>query len=241
MKRRWTIFFGTLLLLFVVGIGAFVRQTYVYYRAIKSSQVNPLFDRKLESSWSRLKANTQVTSADLARLAPEGSPTLGSAKEAVTVVEFLDFDCPYCQQSFGPLREIMQKYQDRVRLVIRDFPVEELHPNTLRNSLAARCANEQGKFWAYHDKLFADQAHHEETDLKRYALEVGLDVAKFNACYGSRKYESAIQQDLSDGLQAGVEGTPTFFFNGLRVQGALDFATLEFLIKKSLENPSKRL
>lgn len=232
---------GGFLFLILVGVGAFVRQTYIYYRAIKSGQVNPLLDRQMESSWTRLQANTHVTSADLARLVPEGAPTLGSPNGGVTMVEFIDFDCPFSRESFGPVREIMQKYQDKVRLVIRDFPLEELHPNAMRNAQAARCANAQGKYWAYHDKLFGNPDQHEETDLKRFAREVGMDGNAFDTCLASMRDTVSIQQDLADGLQAGVEGTPTFFFNGLRVQGGLDAATLEFLIQKSLENPPKSL
>lgn len=230
----WKIFLFFLLFLIAIGVAWFGKQTFQYYRAIKRGEVNPLLNQRLDASFSRLVANTNVTPEDLKRLVAVHAPSKGPENAKLTLVEFVDFDCPYSRQSFSGLRELMEKYQDRVRFVIRDFPLEELHPRAFAVAQAARCAHEQGKYWIYHDKLFAVADRHEDTDLRRYAHEADLNVAKFDACVAERKHESAVKGDLADGLKSGVEGTPTFFFNGLKVQGALNKEMLEFLIQKFL-------
>lgn len=222
-------------LLMATGAAWFGRQTFQYYQAIKRGESNPLLNERLDASFSRLVANANVTPEDLKRLVSVNAPTLGPADAKLTVVEFIDFDCPYSKQAFSGFREMMEKYQDRVRFIIRDYPIEESHPRASVAAQAARCANEQGKYWMYHDKLFASPDKHEDADLQRYADESGMDAARFHECLTSKKYEDTIKGDLADGLRSGVEGTPTFFFNGLKVQGALNREMLEFLIKKFLD------
>lgn len=218
----WRTFFFCLVAAILFGVGSFGWSVFKHYRAIQRGESNPILDQVLSSSVSRAVANSQVTAADLARLAKAGAPYLGSMDAKLIIVEFLDFDCPFCHQSVGPVREIMDEYKDRVRLVVRDFPIEELHPNAVSAALAARCAHEQGKFWPYHDKLYAQQERRDEADFQRFAREVGLAEEKFLSCFRTKKYLDAVNQDLKDGLQAGVQGTPTFFFNGTRIQGGME-------------------
>jgi len=233
--RFGRIFLCLFLLLIVWGVGSFFFRTYEYYRAIRSGVSNPLLEQKLDSSFSHAVANSNVTAADLAQLAASPTATLGTKGAPLTIVEFLDFDCPFCQASFGPVHEMVQKYHDKVYLIIRNFPLTDIHPRALAAALAARCAAEQGKFWPYHDQLYINQDHHEDTDLAQYARNVGLDGTRFDQCYQSQKYQPQIQRDVQDGLQAGIQGTPTFFFNGIKIQGGLTSDTLEFLIKKFLK------
>jgi len=230
---------GVIGFLVLIGIGAFLRQVWVYYDAIKSGKTNPILERRMESSWSKLVSNNQVSPADLARLTAAETASLGTKGAKLTIVEFIDFGCPYCQASFAPVREMVQKYKDQVYFVVRDFPIEEIHPRAFPAALAARCAAVQGKFWPYHDKLFIHQEKHEDEDLQRYADEVGLNGPGFRACYRARVHASAIQQDVQDALRVGVQGTPTFFFNGVRIQGKLDAPTLEYLILRFLKEESK--
>jgi protein-disulfide isomerase len=206
-----------------------------YYRAIQSGETNPLLQARLESSVSTAIANTRVTAADLARLDKADAPSIGSKDAKLVIVEFLDFNCPFCRASFEPVRELTSKYSENVRLVIRDFPIEEIHPGATRAAHAARCVNEQGKYWAYHDKLFLNQDTFSEDDLRRYAVEVGADEKRFQTCMQENRYLRDIEADIATGLQTGVGGTPTFFFNGKRVQGALNHETLEFIIKEFLK------
>jgi protein-disulfide isomerase len=149
-------------------------------------------------------------------------PSIGPADAKLTVVLFEDFQCPFCRQQFTALRTAIAKYSDSVRFVYRDFPISDKHPDAAKAAEAGGCANEQGQFWAYHDKLFLNADHLSVTDLKTYALQLHLDAAKFNDCLDSGKYTAEVNADFQDGLEAGVTGTPTFFFNGNRVAGVLN-------------------
>lgn len=229
------VFGYTLFLLVFLVLGFFAFKTFSYYGAIKRGDSNPLIDTYVGLSLTNAIANTQVSAGDLIRLAPATAPTFGPASSTVTIVEFLDFGCPFSEASYGPLREMEQKYQDRIRVVYRDFPITELHPRAFAAALAARCAHEQGKYLAYHDRLFANQEQHEDADLLRYARAVGLNEDQFQGCYQSQKYASVIRADIQDGLQAGVQGTPTFFFNGIKVPGTLNSQLFELLIQRFLK------
>lgn len=233
---RWRVvewvFFGLLLALFAWFGFTLIR----YYRAIKSGAANPLLEQRLQASISSQIANQKVTEEDLVRLQPPSAPAFGNPEAKLVIVEFSDFGCPYSLQSFPAVREVMQKYKDRVYFMARDFPVDELHPRATATALAARCAHEQGIYWPYHDKLFSQQERHEDADLELYAQEVGMNLPSFQACVREKRYADRVQMETADGLRAGVEGTPTFFFNGVRVQGALDVRTLEFIIEAFLKS-----
>jgi protein-disulfide isomerase len=218
-----------------IGIVLFVRQTYLYYGAIRSGEVNPVLDKRLESTVSRLVANRNVTDEDLAALVDPKAPSQGPADAPLTIVEFLDYGCPYCRAAFEPVRELTVGRAGKIRLVIRDFPLDDLHPGATKAAIGARCAQEQGKFWAYHDKLFLlDQRSFVEADLFDIAREISLDVSKFTECVGSGRPAALVQADQVAGLRAGVQGTPTFFFNGVKVQGAPDSAALTYIVDQFL-------
>ena len=146
-------------------------------------------------------------------------PTLGPKNAPVTVIEFADFQCPFCKRSEDAVKAIHEKYGDRIQLVFMDFPLS-FHPHAMPAANAARCANAQGKFWQYHDALFADQSKLEPADLKATAKTLGLDTAKFNACFDKNQYGEAIQQDLEEGHRLNLNGTPTFFIDGREIVGA---------------------
>lgn len=220
----------------VIWFGA---QTYAFFREIKSGNANILLERRLQSSVSRAVANANVTQADLDRLAKTDAPSTGPADAPLTIVEFVDYDCPFSRASFEPVRELSSEYATSVRLIIRDFPLEDIHPGAMRKAMAARCAHEQGKFWPYHDKLYVNQDAFQEGDLDRFAREVGLDMVRFDACLTGERTRSLVETDVADGLRAGVQGTPTFFFNGVRIQGGLDRDILRFLIEDFLKRARK--
>jgi protein-disulfide isomerase len=150
----------------------------------------------------------------------DGAPSKGSAKALVTIVEFSDFHCPFCRRVIPTLAQLESRYGDKIKLVFRDFPIESLHPGATQAHVAARCANEQGKFWAYHDKLFAAPTKSSPELFKELAKDVGLDGKPFEACLNSKKYQAAIQEDIAEGNRVGVTGTPAFFINGRLVSGA---------------------
>ncbi len=150
----------------------------------------------------------------------KGSPVKGKATAPVTIVKFEDFECPFCKDSQKTIEAVLQRYPDKVRVVHKDYPIEDIHPGISKAHEAARCANEQGKFWAYHDKLYANISKKSPADLKKFGTEVGLQMASFEKCLASKKYEAAVQKDVAEGKQVGVSGTPAFFINGRLVAGA---------------------
>lgn len=150
----------------------------------------------------------------------QGAPFKGGEKAAVTIVEFSDFHCPFCRQVISTLAKLESQYGEKIKLVFRDFPIENLHPGATKAHEAARCANEQGKFWPYHDKLFASPPSSSPEVFKGLAKDVGLDAVTFETCLGSGKYQAAIKEDIAEGNRVGVGGTPAFFVNGRLISGA---------------------
>lgn len=168
-----------------------------------------------------------------------GAATIGSGK--VEIVEFSDFQCPYCQQFYNvAYKEIKTKYIDtgKVKLTFRQYPLP-FHANAQKAAEASECANKQNKFWQYHDVLFikgqADGTGLAVTDLKKYAQDLGLDTNKFNSCLDSGETADIVKKDLTDGQKAGVSGTPTFFINGKKVVGAQPFTVFQQEIEAALK------
>src|SRR5215831_8261152 len=169
-----------------------------------------------------------------AQLSLAGEPFKGSEKAPVTIVKFEDFQCPFCNQVQPTFNQLLSRYQGKVRLVHKDFPLESLHPQARQAAEAARCAYEQGKFWEYHDKLYANSPKASADDLKNYAKEVGLNVDSFDRCLVSWKYKAVVQQDLNEGTQLGLSGTPTFFINGREISGNQPLTAFEAIIDEEL-------
>ena len=136
----------------------------------------------------------------------------GNPDAPVTIVEFSDFQCPYCQIAQATVKELLEKYKGKVRLGFRDLPLRQIHPQAQLAAEASRCAAEQGKFWEYHDLLFAGQKL-DTAGLTAHAGNAGLDVERFEGCLKSEKYTPMIENDLQMGMKAGVTGTPAFFIN----------------------------
>lgn len=160
-------------------------------------------------------------------------PARGPDNAPVTVVEFSDFQCPFCGRAHDTVEQVMQAYAGKVRLVFRQFPLD-MHKNAGKAAEAALCANEQGKFWEYHDVLFKNQQTLEIAQLKDHANGVGLDQAKFASCLDSGKFAKAVQDDMAAGQQVGVSGTPAFFINGVMLSGAMPFDEFKRVIDQEL-------
>lgn len=166
---------------------------------------------------------------------------LGKVDAPVTIIEFSDYECPFCEKFFTETYPQLKKdYVDtgKVKIVFRDFPLS-FHPNAQKAAEAAECAGEQGGNTAYfkmHDKLFQNQNDLSVNSLKKYAKEIGLDTAKFNSCLDSGKMASEIQKDESDGQAAGVSGTPAFFINGKLLEGAQPYSAFKKVIDEELAN-----
>ncbi len=143
----------------------------------------------------------------------------GNPKAPVMIVEFSDYQCPYCHQVEPTVKELLAKYGDKVSLSYRDFPLTAIHSQAMISAEASRCALEQGKFWEYHDQLFA-ASKLEKDDLIGYARNLKLDDKQFGSCLTGDKYKADIEKDLQEGKKAGVNGTPGFFINGIALSGA---------------------
>lgn len=148
---------------------------------------------------------------------PNTAPTKGPAKAAVTIIEYTDYECPWCKKSQENLKEVEKAYKGRVKFVARNFPLTQIHQSAQPAAEASVCAQEQGKFWPYRDKLFEKQPQLSAADLENYAKEVGLNVSKFKSCVASHKYKDRVEADVLDGQRVGVRGTPSFFVNGTQV------------------------
>ena len=170
----------------------------------------------------KLRAENHVSvllEAPRMKVASAGHPTAGASSAPVTIIEFSDFQCPFCRAAENSLKQVREKYGDQVKLVYMDFPLS-FHAHAMDAARAARCAADQGKFWQFHDALFQDQKKLDPTDLKETAAKVGLDRDKFNQCLADDKHDTGIRKDMAEGTSLGVTGTPTFFINGRELMGA---------------------
>src|SRR6185295_9376207 len=161
-------------------------------------------------------------------------PAIGPASAPVTLVEFSDFQCPFCQRVAPTLKQVKQKYGDKVRVVWKDFPLTQIHPQAFKAGEAGHCAAEQGKFWEYHDQLFANQQALMPDDLKKYAAAVGMDGARFNSCLDMSKHAEVVRDGVAQGNRLGINSTPTVFVNGRRVSGAQPYEMFAAAIDEEL-------
>jgi protein-disulfide isomerase len=185
---------------------------------------------------NQLKEKTPVRillEAPRRKIATADSPYQGPANAPVELVEFSDFQCPYCLRAHPIVKQVLNTYGNKVRFVYRNYPLPN-HPNAFPAAEAAQCANEQGQFWPYHDRLFADQTKLNDADLKASAAALGMDAARFNACVDSHKYKSRIDADMRAGSEAGVDGTPAFFINGRMLSGAQPYDEFKKVIDEEL-------
>ncbi|HTT77481.1 MAG TPA: thioredoxin domain-containing protein [Candidatus Binataceae bacterium] len=166
-------------------------------------------------------------------IASAGHPWSGGKDAPVTMVEFSDFQCPYCRAAEPTVEAIRKKYGDKVKFVYMDFPLG-MHAHALDAASAAQCASDQGKFWQYHDALFADQTKLAPADLKATAARLGLNTKKFDTCFDSQSKVPGIRKEQAEGGAAGVAATPTFFINGREIEGAESMPVFQNIIDSEL-------
>ena len=167
-------------------------------------------------------------------VAADGFAALGEPNAEVTIVEFSDFECPFCVRVQPTLKRILEEYPGRVRLVYRHFPLTSIHPYAYKAAEASLCAGEQDRFWQYHDLLFDEQHEMSEADLKEKARRLGLAAAAFDSCLDSGRHTDAVRRDILAGAAVGVSGTPAFFVNGRFLSGAVPFEHFAELIDDEL-------
>jgi protein-disulfide isomerase len=161
-------------------------------------------------------------------------PSIGSASAPVTLVEFSDFQCPFCQRVAPTLKQVKQTYGDKVRIVWKDFPLTQIHPQAFKAGEAAHCAADQGKFWEYHDRLFANQQQLMPADLKKHATDLGLDSKAFDSCLDSSKYGERVRDGVAEGSRLGVNSTPMIYINGRALSGAQPYDVFASVIDEEL-------
>ena len=183
----------------------------------------------------RAKANVRLMlDPPRTEVAADDDPANGPANAPVTIIEFSDFQCPYCSRVVPTLARIKDRYGDSVRVVFRDFPIPQLHPNAAKAAEAGMCAHDQGKFWPMHDMMFANQGKLDVPGLKQNAATLGLDSAAFDKCLDSGKFTAEVQKDSADGEKAGVQSTPAFFVNGRPLVGAQPYEQFADVINEEL-------
>jgi protein-disulfide isomerase len=158
----------------------------------------------------------------------------GPADAPVVIVEFSDFQCPYCKNVVATVKQVLEKYPGKVKWIFRDFPLAQLHPDAPKAHEAARCAGAQGKFWEYHDVLFEKAPRLRPADLKQYADDLKLDAAAFGQCLDSGRFAPAVASDLAEGNDLGISGTPTFYVNGRTLVGAQPYSAFQQAIESEL-------
>jgi protein-disulfide isomerase len=180
-------------------------------------------------------SSSQESASSQESEAANGHPQRGGDNASVTIVEYSDFQCPYCRQVESSLRQVLKKYGDRVRLVYMDFPLG-FHQHAMEAAIAARCADEQGQFWPYHDALIENPSALSTPALKTAAAQLGLDPVTFDACLDGRKYESVVVADRTQGERIGAHGTPYFIVGGRSMSGAQPVSAFESAIDEQLRS-----
>jgi protein-disulfide isomerase len=189
-----------------------------------------------------LRADSKVVvllSAPRVEVAYDPARMRGNPKAPVMIVEFSDYQCPYCHQVEPTVAQVLAKYGDKVSLSYRDFPLTAIHSQAMISAEASRCALEQGKFWEYHDQLFT-ASKLEKDDLIGYARNLKLDDKQFASCLTGEKYKADIDKDEQEGRKAGVTGTPGFFINGIALSGAQGQDAFARVIDDELARKSNR-
>lgn len=158
----------------------------------------------------------------------------GPAHAPVTLVEFSDYQCPFCARSQPTVEKVLSRYEGKIRHVFMDFPLAQIHPLAMQAAVASRCAEEQGKYREYHARLFAEQHRLSAESLKKWADDLKLDPAAFDSCLGSGKFDATIQRSLDAGRRVGVSGTPGFFVNGVPIHGSQPLEVFEQTIDGEL-------
>jgi protein-disulfide isomerase len=196
-----------------------------------------LYRDALSELRKRYAVETLLTEPRLPALNQTTAPALGPSDAKVTIVEFADFQCPYCKASQPTLKQVLQTYGTRVRLVFKHLPLD-IHADAFVSAQAAFCAGEQDRFWPYHDALFAAAVLSREA-LHKTAADMGLDLLKFKDCLNGDASRAAVQRDVSEATRLGINSTPTYIVNGRLIRGATDFDEFKDIIEQELQSAPK--
>ena len=221
---------------FYISVIAVISIFILSYVIIKSKSTGDVIQGEEQVQEIQQRQQVQQRQQNTISVSEDDDAVLGNENAPVTIIEFSDYECPFCARFFsGAYSQIKEKYIDtgKVKLIYRDFPLS-FHPNAQKAAEAAECAGDQNKYYEMHDKIFENQQAITTTDLKNYAKEIDLNLQDFNACLDSGEMASEVRKDFQDGQSAGVQGTPTFFINEQKIVGAQPFSAFEEIIEGEL-------
>jgi len=221
-KKWW----GILILIFITLI-------LILVIAFAFAIANEIKKYKSSTPEQKLFNNIVYTQQRQKEVEGENNPWFGSTDPKVTIVEFVDYSCSMCKNSYSTIREISLIYQNNVKIIIRDFPGYE---QSLNLAMAAHCAKEQGLFWQMHDKLFQNQGVNQREQLIELANQIGADLTRFTDCFDQQKYLKQIQENFSAGQNLGVTGTPTWFINGVKIEGDIPYELFIQIMEELIQN-----
>ncbi|MDF3821665.1 thioredoxin domain-containing protein [Leptospira sp. 96542] len=165
----------------------------------------------------------------------KNNPNIGSESAKITIVEFSDFECPFCKRSQDVNRKLREKYKDQIRWVFRDFPLP-FHPDAMYAHIAANCSIKEGKYWEVFNQLFENSGNLSKSNVDAIVAKAGVNGSTYNSCVNDPNVKAEIEADIKDGQKVGVSGTPAFFINGIFVSGALPFENFDEIIQNELKN-----
>jgi len=202
---------------------------------VKQQKLREGMGKMLDGLKEKHHVQVALEPPELPRIEVEAKgPSRGPSSAPVTIVEFSDFQCPFCGREIPVIEKLMKEYEGKVRLVFRHYPLD-FHPFAEKAAEAAVCAADQEKFWEMHDKMFSNQQKLAVDDLKGYAKTIGLDPAKFDRCLDSGEKKPQVEADQKAGSQAGVNGTPAFFVNGIFINGAVPYDQIKQAVDRELK------
>jgi len=210
-----------------------VREKTPQFPTAQCEELTKNYDAVLKEIKQTESQNQPLTPDAQAKIAAKGAPSFGPDDAKVTIVEFSDFQCPYCTRAAAVTEQIRKQYGDKVRFVFRQFPLP-MHPQAHLAAQASLVAHQQGKFWEYHDLLFANQNALSREALEDYAKQVGMNVPELKRALDAQSQKPAVDADMSLGEGISVSGTPTLFINGKRVGNPTDFAPVSKMIDEAL-------
>jgi protein-disulfide isomerase len=202
-----------------------------YLQQMKLNEARRAFFKEL-----RQKAQVKVyLTPPIVPVSAEGAPFKGPKDAPITIVEFSDFQCSYCQRVLPVLDQVLDRYPGKVKVAFRDFPILTIHPHAQKAAEAAHCAGEQGKFWEYHDLLFEKQEAIPTMNYAEHAQALGLEPTAFQTCLEAKRHAATVERNYADGVKAGVSGTPAFFINGRPLSGAQPLEAFKSVIDDEIE------
>lgn len=213
-------------LLVIAGVLGFAWKIFAYYQDFRSGELVPVASYKsTQATTDRLIALARAGEGS-GELATEDDPFFGPADAPIVIVAFSDFGCPYSQEESYALEAIARNAGDEVKIIMRDFPLIDLHPGADKAAMAAECAAEQGKYNEIYSILNKTSGEFTEEGLLQYALAAGVERKEYLQCMSSGFYENEVMGDIADGVAAGVTSTPTLFVNGVKIEGAVPYGIL---------------